>query len=315
MPEMRGEFRRAVSRPMRAADPSMAANARSRVGNFFDPISDPKMVTVQRSVTSPIVGPSGQPITTQVPTQVQRGTVPRDLSARDVQDMKVRLGKMLSSTFGKDNVTLPSVEMNQAIRSDLRNVVAQAVPEVGPLNAELGPRYAVQDALEHRVPMFERQNQLSMRAGLGAGVLGGFGALPGRLAGALIGAAVDNPEVLSRAAIAMNQSAQRIQRLTKTAEKLAPFATGATFAKNIAQMAPSHGAARERGQITTSAVDELTQTNAFRRLPVEQQDQEIQQLVSDVALLTGGVADITKLKARSPSIIKGLMATRTTERP
>ncbi len=265
----------AASGRLTAANPDRA-NVRTRVDQFLE---DPNI--------------KGQPLT-----------------MRQVQDNKVEVGKLAYDRAAQPSMAVS--DANQAIYQDLRGVLDRNVPEVAPVNAQLTQLYPLRDALTHRVPVAARRDVVPMAGAVGAQVVGGGGR---RLIAAVVNATITNPAVLSQAAITMDGASQRIARLGKTAEKLAPFVVPQTLLRNVAQQKPAAADARERGQITTGAVDELTRSSEFQRLPVEQQDQQIQQLVSDVALLTGGVADVTKLKARSPRIIKGLMASHSTEKP
>lgn len=292
MPQASQEVQQAIR--LSAADPAKARFAPARLRGF---LQDP-------NISTPVLGPEGNVV----------DYTPKDLPMRSLQDMKVRLNQMLASRFGKDNTSLPQVEMNQAIRSDLRQTIADAVPGVADLNAQLGPQYALQDALEHRVPVAARQNVLPMRAMIGSTLAGGLG-LPRKLAGALIGAAVDNPAILSQVAFGMDASAKRLAGLAQTTKALAPYATVNTFAQNVAGVKPTGNDARKVGQIATQGVQELQDQPGFAQLPIEQQMRAIDQVVSDVGVLTGGVAEVTRTKPRATTILKGLKAAQTTERP
>lgn len=233
------------------------------------------------------------------------------LSMRDIQNNKIEVGRL-----AYDRAAIPSQaasDANQALYKDLSATLTGNVPEVAGLNTELGPRYALQDAITHRVPVAERRDVVPMAGAVGAqAVGGGWGK---RVVAAMVNAAITQPAVLSRAAITMDAAGKRVAALGKTARKLAPFATMDTFARVLQGDTPTGDEARTRGQIVTGAVSELMDQPDFARLPLDQQDQAIQQLVEDVSLLVGGTADVTQTKARSTKVLKSLMASHATERP
>jgi hypothetical protein len=237
---------------------------------------------------------------------------PKDIPVRQVQDMKVRLNQMLANKFG-EQIPQGATELHQAKRADLRANVAAAVPEVAPLNADLSRRYAVQDALEHRVPVAERHNVIPLRAGIGAMLSGGVGAAKA-LTGAVLGMAVDNPALLSQAAIRIDQAAKRLAPLAKTVNSLTPYANMATFGRLVASHEPAADEARTRGQLVTDAVKEYLASAEATQSP-QALTAGVRQVVDDVSLLAGGVAAVTRTKDRAADHVRELWRSHTTEVP
>lgn len=253
------------------------------------------------NIARPVVDQQGQVM----------GYSPRDLSLRDVQRQKVELGKAAYDRGAQ--LSEPARDLGRSQYSDLRDQLVAAEPGIAPLSADLSPRYAVQEAKTARVPVHARRDIVPMAGAVGSVVAGGGGGR--RLVAALTNMALTNPAVLSQAALTMDKAAQRVARLPKVAQTLAPYATMNTFAQTLAGETPTGVEAKTRGQIVTGAVQELIDRPEFAPLPIEQKDQAIAQLVDDVSLLVGGTADATRLKSRSSTILKNLMASHATERP
>jgi hypothetical protein len=179
---------------------------------------------------------------------------------------------------------------------------------------------AIEQALEHRVPQIEQRQIANLPAiigSIGAGMFGGSGpeSLALAAAGGMAAHAITDPRYIAQAALTMKQAGDRMQGLAKTSKALAPYATMATFARTVNSETPTADEARKRGQIATTAVTEVTEQPGFEGLTLDQQMQAIDRAVTDVALLTGGVATVTKQKDRASRIIRGLKAAQTTERP
>jgi hypothetical protein len=254
-----------------------------------------------------------------------RANLPRPVTPRVLQDQTEGLGARINWSRSSNAPNPPAVQQaDEALRSDMGDMLTAAVPAVAGPKRESSIRRAIDQALADRVPQLDQRSPFGLGstiagtaaataatalAGPGAGAMGAIG-------GAVAGNVLTNPRHLATAALMVKKAADRVAPLADTAAKLAPYATMETFLRIAGESAPPTGdEARTKGQIVTGAVKELLDQPAISHAPVAQIDQAIQQLVSDVSLLVGGTADATMAKARSPRLLQQLMASHATERP
>lgn len=113
------------------------------------------------------------------------------IPATMANEQKRYLGERLNNRFGAASTSPIAADIAQAQRIGLKKAIADAVPEVGPLNAELGKSIAVRKALEARLPTAENTNLIPARTLFGA-ANGNLLALASHLTGA--------PVLMSKAA-------------------------------------------------------------------------------------------------------------------
>jgi hypothetical protein len=144
------------------------------------------------------------------------------LSPREAQDLKVALGKRLANRFGQTAEPPVSVEAQQAMRMGLKGELEKAVPEIGGLNRQVGPLYAVQDAVNDAVARTANNSIIPVRAVWGAaggGALGGMSAGPiGGAAGALLPLIADSPYAKSVLAKYLQRGGQAAGDLGQTGQ-------------------------------------------------------------------------------------------------
>lgn len=115
------------------------------------------------------------------------------MSPREAQDLKVALGRRLSNRFGQAAEPPVNVEAQNAMRLGLKNELQQAVPEIGDLNRQVGPLYAVQDAVNDAVSRTANHNIFKPRALVGAAAGSATGVPGAGILGALLPLIADSP--------------------------------------------------------------------------------------------------------------------------
>jgi hypothetical protein len=112
------------------------------------------------------------------------------MTPREAQNLKVALGKRLANRFGSAAEPPVSVEAQQALRVGLKDELTKAVPEIAGLNRQLGPMYAVQDAVNEAVARTANHNIIKPRMLWGASAGGALGGLASGPVGGVLGAVV-----------------------------------------------------------------------------------------------------------------------------
>jgi len=133
------------------------------------------------------------------------------LKARQVQDWKVTLGNDLQKAFGQE-VTTGTVDAKQALRRGMRTALGQKIPEVAAVNQELGPMYAVQDAMQRRALTYGNTDPVSHGTQMGS-IVGGIMGMP--VVGAAAGYVARHPAIMGNVAGKLYRTGAHVDAMGK----------------------------------------------------------------------------------------------------
>lgn len=134
------------------------------------------------------------------------GTAPNPISANDAQAMKQGTYQQLKGkAYGE--LKSATVESQKALARGLKEEIAAQFPELSDLNASDAQLYNLQSALEKAVARIGNRQLIGIGTPLaGAGVKAMTGSTAGAAVAGIMKAALDNPAVKSRLAIALNKA-------------------------------------------------------------------------------------------------------------
>lgn len=124
-------------------------------------VSEPRMVSVRRSVDTGIVDEAGHPIKRSVEETVQRGTkLRKDVPASTLHDIKRNTQQRVRDAYGE--MSTASKDAQKALARGLRDDVLRAEPAVGPINDAMSYRIPVSEAAEEAAVRMSRTNPLRL---------------------------------------------------------------------------------------------------------------------------------------------------------
>lgn len=160
-------------------------------------------------------------------------TTPNKLSAPDAQALKVGTYQQLRGKYGQ--LSSASVEAQKALARGIKEEIATAIPEIGKLNARDSQFLNLDPILERAVARISNHDVGGIGTPLAVGAAkAATGSNAAAMAAGAIKAVVDNPNVKSRLAIAMNKASKGAVSLPAANARLAAYSAALANSANTA---------------------------------------------------------------------------------
>lgn len=107
--------------------------------------------TPASTVTSPVLGPNGQPITHTVPGTPPTAAVPPQITVPEAQDLKNFGQSLAHDAFGRLNETADATKIHQVLSEGLMKSLETMIPEIKGINRSIQNTKIIRSAIEDYV--------------------------------------------------------------------------------------------------------------------------------------------------------------------